>query len=81
MIHNRGEDAPSSYAHLFQPTLGERVEGDVIEGGDDQVGAGVLKKLLVFGPRQPKGRHVASLRRLHPVRGILDDEALRRRES
>src|SRR5215212_670960 len=71
--------APSSYARLLQATFGERVEGDVIEARDDQIRVRGGQQLLVVGPREAEGRHIARLRRLHAVRGVLDDEALSRR--
>src|SRR5215218_433561 len=73
--------ARSPDAHLFESPLRQRIEGDVIEGRDDQIRVRGGQQLLIVGPRQAEGRHVARLRRLHAVLGILDHEVLCRREA
>src|SRR5215210_9030889 len=72
---------PSTTVPTFEASLVQRVEGDVVEGGDDQVGPSVVKRLFVVGPRQAEGRHIPAFRSLHPVGGILDDEALLMRNA
>src|SRR3990170_2600464 len=55
---------PSPHARLLQAALGERVQGDIVQAGDHEVRPGVRQKLLVIGPREAQGLHVARLRGL-----------------
>jgi hypothetical protein len=64
-----------------EPALRERIEVDVVEGRDDDVGPGGAQQLGVVGSRHGERRHAARASGLDPGDGVLDDEAGPRGEA
>ena len=66
---------------LLQAPQGQRRQGDVVQGGHDQVGAGPHQEVPVVQAGHPQRRHGAGLGRLHPAGGVLDHETVARVEA
>src|SRR6266545_2847887 len=60
---------------LSQAAIGQSSEGDVVQGGHDQVGARPGQQLLVAEAGHSERGHVPGLGRLDPAGGVLDHEA------
>ena len=61
---------------LLQASQGQRRQGDVVQGGHDQVGARPHQQVPVVKAGHPQRRHPAGLGRLDPAGGVLDHEAV-----
>src|SRR5689334_12104443 len=66
---------------LRQAAFGQRVEIDVIQGGDQHIRLGGGEEFLVVCEREAEGRHFAGLGRLDAGHRVLDDEAFPRRHA
>jgi hypothetical protein len=60
---------------LLEPTLGQRLQRDVVQHGHDQVRTSRGQHLLVTEAGHADGRHPGRLGRLDPAGGVLDHEA------
>ena len=66
---------------LRQAPLGQHRHRDVVQGGHDQVGAGLDQQVPVVQPGHPERRHARGLGGQDPAGGVLDHEAVGRADA